>query len=481
MRMSDVLTFSWAMIATACAMLGLTQCFLWWHSRREKVYPLSMLMAFSAMTVSVLEMSLSQTPYPAEHERLLTWLNFTVALVLVPMVWSIQAYLPTARRWMAILITALWVVGMAVNFLLPGNLTFSEVVAVDRHVTTWGDAYFLARGNINDWKWLVDITVLMIPIYTIDAAWRARENPRARQGRVIAVGVGLFVLIAGLQAILIDLGHYQAPFAISPAFLFVIVALTWALAKDAVRANKLDAQIVEARRETERLMRANLMGEVAATLAHEINQPLTAILGNAQAAEKFLNHPNPNLDEIREIFADIVRDDKRARDIIANLRRMLRGDRPEDRRVDLAPALREVLLFMHHELQRQSIDVQLDVNGAIPEVCGGRVAIQQVVMNLVLNAARAILDANASRREIRIRVLEKQGGAEIVVRDFGPGIANEVEKRLFEPFVTTKERSLGMGLAVCQRIVENEGGQITVENAGGGGARFRVWLPACQL
>lgn len=477
----SLLGIAWSMIAAACAMLGLTQAFLWWHSRNLAVYPLSMIMAFSAVAVAILEMNLSSSPDPLRHEYLLLWLNLAIAGVLVPMVWSIQSYLTTARRWMAIGITALWTAGLVVNFLLPGNLTYSEVLSVEPHVTPWGDEYFVSQGTINSWKWLADITVLLIPVYAIDAAWRGRHLNRARQGWGIVAGVVLFVLIAGTQAILVDEGVHHAPYVISVAFPFVIVALTWVLARDAVRAGRLDQQVSQARRETDRLMRANLMGEVAASLAHELNQPLAAILGNAQAAEKFLADPDPDLDEIREILADIVRDDKRARDIITNLRRMLRGDGPRDQHVGLEQVTREVLDFMGEELKRQSIDVRLTTSGDVPTVCGGQVAIQQVIMNLVLNAERAIADSLTPQREIRIRLRERQGGAEIVVRDFGPGIDKEVRQRLFEPFVTTKAGSLGMGLVVCRRIVENQGGRLTAENPEGGGARFRVWLPACTL
>jgi signal transduction histidine kinase len=479
--MVNLLFVSWSIITAACAMLGLIQAFLWWHSRHEAVYPLSMVMAFSAVVISILEINLSSTPEIMQHERLLLWMNLAIAFVLVPMIWAIQSYLPLARRWLATLITVLWAAGMLVNFLLPGNLTFSEVLEVKRYATGWGEEYYLASGTINSWKWLADITVLLIPLYAIDAAWRSRGYRRARQGWIIAAGVALFVIVAGVQAILIDSGLYQAPNAVSLAFLFVVVALTWVLAGDAVRAGRLAEQVAEAQRETERLMRANLMGEVAATLAHELNQPLAAILGNAQAAEKFLQQPETDLDEIREILADIVRDDKRARDIITNLRRMLSGDDTEDQRVDLVQVIREILDFMDYELKKHFIGVQVTTRGNVPKVCGGYVAIQQVVMNLILNARQAILDSNASRRDIRIRLSGIQGGAEIVVRDFGPGIPDDVMQRLFEPFVTTKKGNLGMGLAVCRRIVENQGGRLTAENAEGGGARFRVWLPACTI
>jgi signal transduction histidine kinase len=431
--------------------------------------------------VTLLEMAMASSPDIAQHERSLLWMNLAIALVVVPMVWSIQAYLPSARRWMAVLITVLWVAGIAINFLLPGNLTFSEVLVVERHESFWGDPYFIAQGTINGWKWLADITVLLIPLYTLDAAWRSRKLLRGRHGWIITGGMVLFVLVAGSQAILTDAGLYRVPYVVSLAFLFVVFALTWVLARDAVRAGPLREKVERAQRETERLMRANLMGEVAAALAHELNQPLAAILGNAQAAEKFLDRPNPDMEEIREILADIVRDDKRARDIIMNLRNMLRGDAAHDQGVNLEDAIRGTLDFMGHELARHDVQVRLDSKGDIPSVCGGHVAMQQVIMNLLLNAERALVDADSTNREIRVRLREKNGGAEVMVRDFGPGIDKEIADRIFEPFVTTKQGNLGMGLAVCRRIVENQGGQLTYEEPAGGGARFRIWLPACEL
>jgi signal transduction histidine kinase len=303
---------------------------------------------------------------------------------------------------------------------------------------------------------------------------------QGRHGWIIAGGVVLFVLVAGTQAILTDAGLYHAPYVVSLAFLFVVFALTWVLARDAVRAGPLREKVEQAQTETERLMRANLMGEVAAALAHELNQPLAAILGNAQAAEKFLDQPDPDMEEIREILADIVRDDKRARDIITNLRSMLRGDGDHDQNVNLAEAITQLLDFMEHELQQNDVRVRFDSEGDIPDVCGGHVAIQQVIMNLVLNAERAVVDAHSTNREIRIRLREHNKGAEAWVRDFGPGVDEDIRQKIFDPFVTSKKGSLGMGLVVCRRIVENQGGQLTVEHPKGGGARFRVWLPACK-
>lgn len=264
---------------------------------------------------------------------------------------------------------------------------------------------------------------------------------------------------------------------ISAAFLSMVLALTWVLARDAVRVRTMKLEVTRAHHETERMMRANLLGEVASALAHELNQPLSAILGNAQAAQKFLDRPEPELDEVREILADIVRDDKRARDIILNLRQMLKGDESLHTLVNLESVIRDTLDFMSKEFNEHQIVTRFDKSGDAPDVRGGRIALQQVFLNLLFNAKHALQDSQTSDREIRIILREYQNGAEVSIRDSGPGIAEDVRSRLFDPFVTTKNGNLGMGLAICRRIVETQGGKLTAEDADSGGACFRVWLP----
>ena len=476
-----VLGHTWPMIAAVYVMLGFTQLFLWAHSGRKIVYLLLAITSFGAMAMTFQEMGIFTSFEPTKQESLLLWQNLSIALTLVSMGWAVQLYIPFARLSLAIAITVLWVIGLTTNFLLPGNLTFSEIHEAHIHVMPWGEQVAVPIGEVSDWNWLTIAAVFLIPVHALEAAWRSHHSPGAMNAWVIAVGASLFVTIAGLQAALTDFGFYHGPYLFSATFLIFVVAFTWVLTRDAVRAVALSKKVIEAQQETERLMRANLMGEVAAALAHEINQPLTAILGNAQAAEKFLDSPEPNLVELREILNDIVIDDKRARDVITNLRKMLAGDQPENQKVNPAQVVRDALHFLHKDLQNQSITVNVISEGDLPPVCGGDVAIQQVIMNLVVNAAKAISEANVPRREIRIRLEEKNGGTEIVVRDFGPGIAEEIMEKLFDPFVTTGKRNLGMGLTVCRRIIENQGGRIYAENPEGGGARFRVWLPVCSL
>lgn len=474
----NLLVVIWSMITAACGMLGLIQIFLWTNSRREFVYLLSACMAFSASFVAFQEMRLFSTPDPGDYQQMLLWHNLAIAMVLVPMTWSIKAYLPTTRRWAAILITALWGVGLLVNFLMPGNLTFLEIQSTELKTTFWGDQFYVPIGTVNDWKWLADITVILIPVFIIDAAWHSRKSNRGKRGRVFTASVVLFMLFAGVHAGAVDAGLIQTPYMISVAFLLIVFALTWIFSRDAVHARKLAIEVSQAQYENERLMRVNLLGEVASALAHELNQPLAAILSNSQAAQKFLSRSEPDLDAIQDILSDIVRDDKRARDIILNMRQMLEGDESFQSQVNVESVIKWVLSFLESEFNAHDILVQLDVSGEVPDIGGSRLALQQVILNLLINAEHALMESGASDRVIRVQMREHNGGVEINVCDTGPGIAEDVLEHLFDPFVTTKTGNLGMGLAICQRIVESRGGRLTVENADLGGTCFRIWLPA---
>ena len=474
----NLLIVAWSMVAAICGLLGFIQLLFWSRSKGDWMPLLSAIMSFSAAATAVAEMTLFVTDDPDRHLALMGWLNVFAAGVIVPAVWVVRGQLPKARTWIAVLVTVLWAIGLLIDVLAPGNITFSELDQVARRETFWGDPFYIPVGTLNPWKWVVDITVLLVPIYVIDAVWRSRNETTRARGVAIAIGVMAFVLFGGIEALLVDLGVLELPYMISVGFLAIVFSLTWVMVQDVIAAQRLEREVAKAREETEQVMRTNLMGEIAAALAHELNQPLTAILGNAQAAEKMLATDRPSdPDELREILADIVRDDKRARDFIQDLRSMLRGDDRNFDRVDLESATREMIALVAGAFERHRVQVRLDVRGEVPSVLGRRVALQQVILNLLLNAERAIRQAGSARREILVVLSGGDDGVLLEVRDWGTGLAEEVREKLFTPFVSTSERGLGMGLAVCRRIVEGHGGRLTGENADGGGARFVLWLP----
>ncbi|MGL4402006.1 MAG: sensor histidine kinase [Luteolibacter sp.] len=232
------------------------------------------------------------------------------------------------------------------------------------------------------------------------------------------------------------------------------------------------------REEIQRSTRATELGEIAAALAHEINQPLTTILGNAQAARRFLDQGTATPAEFRTILDDIIRDDKRAGEIVHNLREMLAGTPARRESTCLNAIIRETAGFLHADMTGDAVDLQLDLAPSLPPVRVAQVEIQQLLINLIGNATRAMCETPPHQRRI---IIETRRGGRMLhlrVRDHGCGIPAEHLDRIFEPFHSTRPDGLGMGLAICRRIAESHGGRILAGNAATGGADFTVSLPS---
>jgi C4-dicarboxylate-specific signal transduction histidine kinase len=220
-----------------------------------------------------------------------------------------------------------------------------------------------------------------------------------------------------------------------------------------------------------------MLGELVSAFGHELNQPLAAILSNAQAARRYLAQEQPRLEDVQKILDQIVADEKRAATVIARLRALMEHGETAREPIELRPLIEEVAALVQPELDQQRIRLEIELPPEIPAVEAGRVEVQQVLLNLLLNAVRALDGAPASGR--RITVAAGNGGDHITitVTDTGPGIAEDLIDHLFEPFHGDRAGHLGMGLAICRRIVEAYGGSIRAEN-GDRGAVFQFTLPS---
>jgi C4-dicarboxylate-specific signal transduction histidine kinase len=240
-----------------------------------------------------------------------------------------------------------------------------------------------------------------------------------------------------------------------------------------------EAQLL--RQEIAHAGRVSTMGQLASALAHEINQPLGAILRNAEAAELFLQHASPDLDEVRAILADIRQDDERAGHVIDRMRGLLKRQTLDTGRLDVGALVGDVAALVRVDAATRLVKVDVDVPPDLPHVRGDRVQIQQVLLNLILNGMDAL---NGTRLEDRrVKVTARLDGAqlvEIAVGDTGHGIPADTLARIFDPFFTTKPNGMGIGLAVSRAIVEAHSGRLWAENRNGGGAAFRFTLPIAE-
>jgi two-component system, LuxR family, sensor kinase FixL len=231
------------------------------------------------------------------------------------------------------------------------------------------------------------------------------------------------------------------------------------------------------RQELAHLTRVAVVSEMSAALAHELSQPLSAILANAQAALRLLARPPVDLAEMREIVEDVVKDDQRAGDLIRRVRTLLKKGKTEVQDFDLGETVGETVSLAHGELVTRRVKLHLVVASALPLVRGDRVQFQQVLLNLIVNACEAMTDLEPAERVVTISAAERDHAIQISVQDRGTGISPAVLGQLFTPFVTTKEQGLGLGLSICHSIVTAHGGRLWATNNAEGGATFWFSVP----
>ena len=242
---------------------------------------------------------------------------------------------------------------------------------------------------------------------------------------------------------------------------------------------KAEDEVRHQRAELAQASRLAMAGELTASIAHEINQPLGAILANAGAAEALLRRDPAAIEELRAILADIRKADLRASDIIRRVRALVTARQAEREPIDVNAMVRDVLHFLESDAKRRGVTFDTALASGLPALSVDRVQMQQAVINLCINAMEAMADCPAEKRRLQLRSgISADGSIEIAVSDSGPGIPPAQLNRVFDSFFTTKEDGTGLGLAITRSIVEAHDGKLSAENRDEGGARFRMSLPA---
>jgi PAS domain S-box-containing protein len=247
---------------------------------------------------------------------------------------------------------------------------------------------------------------------------------------------------------------------------------------DVTDRKRIEAALQEAQSELARAARLTMMGEFAASIAHEFNQPLTAIVTHAQAARRWLNRDVPNLVSTQECITSVVNAADRASEVINRIRALLRNDKPEYLAVDINSVIQDIVTLTNSTLQVRNVLVRTRLPADLPQVRGDRIALQQVIMNLITNGTDAMSSITDRPRILRIESqIEASGSVLVAVADAGTGFNHGIADRIFEPLFTTKSNGMGLGLSICRSIIEAHGGQLWASPGFPHGAVFQFTLP----
>ena len=252
------------------------------------------------------------------------------------------------------------------------------------------------------------------------------------------------------------------------------------LRKSIEEHRKAQQALLTTQGELAHLNRVFTMGELTTSIAHEVNQPLTAVVTQGHACVEWLSSDPPDLGEARESARRIIQDGTRAGKILGHIRSLVKKEAPERGWLNMNDVIEELIVFLRGEALSQRIALRTDLAANLPKVRGDRVQLQQVVLNLIMNsmdAMRSLNGANGGAREIWIRTRRDEAGVQVTVEDFGVGLNAAIAEKIFQPFFTTKEQGIGMGLSISRTIVESHAGHIWATPGGERGAIFQFTIP----
>ncbi|MEP4992367.1 MAG: ATP-binding protein [Paracoccaceae bacterium] len=563
-------------------------------------------MAFGAGAVAWLELSMALATSPEAYQRAITLSSYPVCAIVIPLVWFIRLRLQAGRTWLAILISALWLTGVLLEFLAPGYF-MASLVELEMHSTQWGETY--AVGVLTS-PWtksiLFDLPTPLIAIFVADASIQAYRRGARRDALVFGGATFFFIVVAGFHAVLVDIGAVQTPYMISVAFVAIAIALGFGLTDDvartaaATRSLKLqrrrwralldgvqlaairsdsnghiayingflekllgqthdevvgkevlelappdrrselsdllddaksdelaarttgalitaqnevrefvwfnvrltdsagafdgfvsigedvtDAlrtrqELLSARQDMERLSRILTLGELATTLAHEMSQPIGAVMSNVQAAGMLRKQSATPRDEMDEILDDILYDTRRAAKIMTHIRGFAFDKAPVVEWFKLEEAIEEITDILRVDAATKKVKVALCPPNSLITICASRIELQQILMNLSMNSLQALAGSKDFKKQIQITWQQINSEVEICVEDNGPGLPDGDSSSLFELFSTNKTEGIGIGLAISRRIAERHRGTIEASQSSMGGAQFKLKLPISQ-
>lgn len=465
-----------AVALTLAAVYGVT----WLLERRLVANLFFSIYAIALALTARCELGMMHSATPAEFGEWVRWYHAPMFLIFLSLLLFIRFYLGTGRMWLVWTIMSMRAIFLVLNFSVSPNGFFSEILTL-RHTPFLGEEVsVIGHAVVRPWIWLVRASLFLAVVYVTDAAaaaWR-RGDPESRRKAVVVV-----VAVLGPTLIIIPFtqlsiyGALSIPYIDSPTYLITLALMAFELSRDTIMNFRARLDLADLRTTVVQVGRVSVLGQLASALAHELNQPLGAILRNADVAEVDLQTEKPDLEELRSIAADTGKAVRRAKEIVDRLRVMIKRRSVEMHSLVVDNLVQDVFSLTRAEAASKQVVLSHAIEPGLPPVSGDRVHLSQVLLNLIINSMDAVQACPVGDRDVVIEARVVGSQVEVTVRDSGPGIPAADVDRVFEPLFSTKADGLGMGLAICRTIIEAHGGRLWAErNPQGRGAAFRFLL-----
>lgn len=484
----------WPSMGAVSLTLGLLHVLVWTRERHLSAYLAFGIASMAVAAMSLFELSLMRVTSVARAEDLIRWSMVTMTVLLAALLLFIRLYFRAGNLRLLAAACVGHALCMIPNFLSGANLIFTHVDRLQPVLGWDGSTIGVPVGTPNPWMlawYLSDLPMLAFWVSVIqEVRARGERDEVVRRAWLTCGALIAFAIGAATWAILVSYGWQKAPFMVNVPFVVVVLIVGYVLAGDVLSAARLSQDLARnelrllekereqamLREELAHLSRVAALSELSGSLAHELNQPLTAVLSNAQAALRFLAQSPPDLAGAHESLLAVVESDKRAGEVIRRLRSMLRKESVEFEALEVNEVLVEVIALMRSDLLNRGMGVELDLGADLPMVHGDRVQLQQVVLNLVFNACDAMAP-DASGRIVTLRTRRTDTDIEVCVSDSGAGVPNGDYEAIFRPFVTSKADGMGLGLAVCRSLIESHKGRLWASANTPRGTRVQFVLP----
>jgi signal transduction histidine kinase len=477
-------TILWSLGAGVAMTLAAVSCVLWLMDRRDPASLMLFIIGVAAAASGYVELRMMHSATTGEFGAWLRWFHIPAFLTLLGQVFFVYFFLPTGRLWLAATIVGARAVVLIVNFSVLPNFNFSRIDSLSQQtflgeqISTIGVAVPRAGWQ----EFAVGILMLMLAYY-LDAAvrqWRIGGREAKRKALVVALGIITPALysVVYTQSIIFGVIH-GGPLSSISLYSGVLVVLAYELGRDFMISKRAAVELAKLQSQFAQLERVSMLGQLTSSLTHELAQPLSANTINSKAALKLLECPNPNVDELRAILADVNSDSQRGAEMLTNMRELFRSRTIAMQPLDVQQIVRDVVTLVGGEVTSKKITLSLALQPGLPLILGDRVHLAQVLLNLLMNSIQALQSCapDARRIVVEARADNAKGEVEVTVRDFGHGIPDDIIKKVFAPFFTTKTEGMGVGLTLSRTIIEAHGGSLWADQSPKqGGAIFHFTL-----